>query len=49
MLLRVRVGARVRARVFVFIPNEYEQFLRGNDNVMSYSVLPKTVSTLILL
>ena len=35
----------VSVRVFVFIPNEYERFLRGNYHDMAYSVLFKTAST----
>ena len=34
MLLR----GKVRVRVFLFIPDKYESFLRGNYNVMSYSM-----------
>ena len=36
---------RVRVRVFLFIPNDYDSFLRGNYNVLSYLMLLKTVVT----
>ena len=37
----------IRARLF--IPNENERFLRDKYNVISYSMLLKTVSTIIFL